>query len=229
MKNENINDKEFDKFLSYNKAIYEYEENVNSFSKSRNIITEKGYLVYLDDYNAIKELLNYNNYKKFLNVNNKYIKNSCFNINKFNQIKLLEPIKIKSADYIKNIILTVGCILITKELLELISNKNEKPISFNADKNKITLSIKNNEKLEFNHTNFILNLETLDKNSPNYKEINDIYESIIKYFTFENEIANNLIEDRDKYGLLLKKTWIDEWKKYSNYDNIKSKYFNELN
>ena len=228
MKNENINDKEFDKFLSYNKAIYEYEENVNSFSRAINKITEEGYLVYLDDYNAIKELLNYNNYKKLLNAKNKNIKNSYFNINKFNQIKLLEPIKIKSADYIKNIILTVGCVLITKELFELISNKKEKSIFFNADKNKITLSIKNNEKLEFNHTNFILNLETLDKNSPNYKEINDIYESIINYFTFENEIANNLIEDRDKYGLLLKKTWIDEWKKYSNYDNIKSKYFNEL-
>ena len=117
MKNENINDKEFDKFLSYNKAIYEYEENVNSFSRAINKITEEGYLVYLDDYNAIKELLNYNNYKNFLNAKNKNIKNSCFNINKFNQIKLLEPIKIKSADYIKNIILTVGCILITKELL----------------------------------------------------------------------------------------------------------------
>ena len=226
MKNENVNNEEFDKCLSYCKAIYEYEENVNSFCKSLNEIKEEGYLVYLDDYSDIKELLNYNNSKKFLNGNNKNKKNFYFNINKFNQIKLLEPIKIKSIDHLDNIIINIGCILITKELFELLSNNKEKPISFIANKNKITLLLKNKEKLDLNHSNFIMELDKSSHNDNN--EIKDIYNSMGAYLLFENSIINNSIEDRAKYGLLLKKTWIDEWKNYSNYENIQSKYFIEL-
>ena len=228
MKKENIRNEEFDKFLNYIKIIHEYEENVESFSKSPNEIKEEGYLIYKDDYDELKDLLNYNNYKKYLNYDKKGNK-PYFNINKFNQIKLLEPIKIKSIDYIKNIIINIGCILVTREIFELVSNKKEKPFAFTANKSKITLSIKYNETLEIDHKNFILDNNSFDKNSPNYNEIMEIFESINKYSSFENSITNNLIDNRQKYGLLLRKAWIDEWKNYSNYENIKNKYFNEIN
>ena len=228
MKNGDINNKEFEKFLEYNKIINDYEESVDSITRSGKEMKDTGYLVYNNDYNELKQMLSYNYYKKNLNGDIKKKMFPYFDIDKFNKIKPLEPIKIKSADYIKNIIINFDCILVTEKVINIFSHKKENLLSFTAKNDKITLSINHKEKLELKHKNFILDKGSYDKNEPYNNEINNIFNSINAFFKFENKIANNLVEDRTKYGLLLKKSWIDEWKDYSNYEYIKKNYLNEI-
>jgi hypothetical protein len=61
---------------------------------------------------------------------------------------------------------------------------------------------------------------------PFINEIEKVCKSIIKYYEFEVDFVNGRKND---FGYFISKKWIDEWKKISNYEEIKKKYLNEHN
>ena len=223
MKNGNVNDKENEEFLKYKNALGEYEKKVESLSKSKTTKEEKGYLVYYDDFLKLKEIINYDKKRHYY----KGKKIFSLDYNNIEQIKMLEPIEIKSANYIKDIIININCVLVTKELFDLITNKYNNSILFLVDKQNLTLSLKYKEKLQVVHTNFLLNKFSFDINDPGFNDVENLYKSIENYYIYENNIINQLKNNskNNGHGFLISKDWIDKWKSYTNYEYIKNNYF----
>ena len=217
--------KNYDELIKYNHSIYEYEKETSEFEKSDSPIKSKGYIIYNEDFHILKKLLNYNGYKMHVIHGKNNNKKFNFKEDDIEQIKKLEVIKIKSVEYIKNKIKhnNKDFILITEKLKDLISNKYEKSIEFTAEKGKVILFINQNKPLELQHKNLILSLQI---NETEDDEIQNIYDSIWKFFIFENKITEQLKENNPKsdFGLLVKKIWLDKWKNYTNYDYFKKNY-----
>ena len=224
-------EKDKEKFKEYNISIFEYEKKIDSYIQSKKAIEDKGYLVDYEDFNELKQNLDYNSNKFYIKNNLENRISMKFIRTKFDKIKKLEPIKVKSIDYIKNIIINMKCILITEDLSCLISNK-EKPLSFKVNNDNLVFKIKIGEELNLKHKNFILDDQSFDKKESSDNEIRILFDSMWNYFKFENDIINKLngidpINQKNEYNYLVKKSWLDEWKNYSNYENYKKKYFNE--
>ena len=151
MKYGKVNFSQNDELSKYRNAIFEYEKRVESLSKSKTTKEEIGYLVYYDDYIELKSILNCD----------KKCYNQKANI-KVNTINKLEPIDIKSANYLKDIIINIKCVLVTEELFELLSNKNKKDISFLVDNQNLTLILSDKEKMKLIHKKFCLDDKILD-------------------------------------------------------------------
>ena len=215
MKYGKVNNSQNDELSKYRNAIFEYEKRVESLSKSKTTKEEIGYLVYYDDYIELKSVLNC--HKKWYNQK--------ANI-KVNTINKLEPIDIKSANYLKDIIINIKCVLVTEELFELLSNKNKKDISFLVDNQNLTLILRDKEKMKLIHKKFILDDITFDLNEPGLRDVKNILDAIWNYFSCENGIINGLKNNSTNqgHGYLVSKSWIDKWKNYSNYEYIKNKY-----
>ena len=228
MKNKDINSEELQEFIKYNKAMFEYEKRFDSLSDSKSTKEEKGYLVYNDDFIELKKNLNYEYNKYYLNRNQENRIHFPF---KYEQIKKLEPIEIKSVNYIKDLIINLNCVLVTKELFDLIAIKNKTSISFLVDKDYLTLILNFRDKLQLKHQKFVLNIFSFPKDEPDLGVVDAIYNSILKYFDYENYMINELKNNNKKsgHGHLVTKKWIDEWKKYTNYESIKDKYFFQNN
>ena len=219
-----VDNKNYDELIKYNDSIFEYDNEVSKINKSYSLIEGKGYLINKEDFNELKGLLNFTRYKTHVMKDKNFNKNSFFKNDDIKQIKKLETIKIKSVDYIKNKVIynNKEIILITEKLKDLISNKYEKLIKFEAKKEMIILFI-NNEQLELKHNNLILSFQRKVSENDEIKEIND---SMWKYFTFENKIIEQLSQNELKSGsgLLVRKNWLDKWKKYTNYEYFKENY-----
>jgi len=180
-----------------------------------------GYLINLKDYEKIKE--NITNEKVNINDNE--------NNFKINQIEFKTP------QYLINMVLNGNkYIIINCELWELICDKDKVYDSFiiyKVNSNDITFSLDKIE-LSFKHNNNIIDKYAF-KNSSKYKnkynyesiyeKIKNICESVINYYNFEKEILNDLKNNQfynaSAFEYLVSKQWIDKWKKYSNYENIK--------
>ena len=196
-----------------------------NMNKSTSPIERKGYLIYNEDFHILKKLLNYRHYNTYVKHRKNFDIKSLFNENDIKKIEKLEPIKITSLDYIKNKIKynDKDFIIITENLIDLINNEHEKPIKFTAQKEKVILVINYKDKLELNHNNLILSLPVKASEDD---EIKNIYDSMLKYFLFEKNFIKQLKENKKKSysGFLVGKNWLDKWKKYTNYDEIKEKY-----
>jgi len=131
-------------------------------------------------------------------------------------------------------------IFINHELWELICDKDnqyEDSIMYKVNSNDITFSLDNIE-LSFKHNNNIIDKNAFKNSSRYNKNYKSIYESnydklkvisnsVIKYYNFENKILDDLKKQSNNstsYEFLISKEWIDNWKKFSNYENIKTKY-----
>ena len=229
-------DSKYQEFLKYNNSLFEYDKKIVEFTKSEEDIEDKGYLVDYDDFYTLKTTLNYLHYNSSLKRRNKEVKEdkiySLFEKSDFYKIKKLEKLEtlqIKSVDYIKNKLINQKYTLITKELSDIISNTKEKPISFIVQKNKLILNIKPNVKLELTHQNLNLDERSFDNKESDYEEIKNIFNTMLKYFNFENKVINQLNEKYKSIGkgYLVKNVWLDEWKKYCNYDYFKDQYFSK--
>ena len=222
---ENDEYKLFEEFKAYNKAIFDYEQKIDLLEKTKKKNSGKGYLVFYDDLTEIKKVLNYNNYKV-----NKYSENkilSIFKQSKYETMKKLESINVKSAEYLKNLIININCVLITEELFDLINDNIKNQISYSVQDRILNLFINNNKSLELTHRYFKLNEFSYDMTDPTYKDISNILDSMWNFFNFEQKMNNQFnrnIGNKGK-GFLVKKTWLDEWKMFSNYDYFKDKYF----
>jgi hypothetical protein len=217
------------KFIDYNNSILNYDEKISSLNKSLEPTEGSGYLVDYDEFYKLKKLLNYNHYKTHRKFSNQAKINSLFNSNNFDKIQRLKAIETRSTYYIKNIIININCVLITEELFNLISITKEKPITFIVQKNDLTLILKNGQQLELKHKNLVLDNFSFDKNDQDYDEIKNIYDSMKKYFNCENQIISQLNQNKKKscYGFLIRNSWLNEWKKYTNYDYFKGKYLHK--
>ena len=231
------NNSKLKKFICYNKAFLNYEQYKKElFSKTRvtnKFIYSKGYLINLNDINNFKQNIKHEEAKI---INEEKMK-SIFDENLFDNIKEVSQIKYKTSDYLKNMLLNGNkYILISQELWNIIYDKtnqnNEGPIIFKINKNKIVLSLKN-EQLTLSHRDFIFDFYSCGGNNScdSFSEIQKLYDSIYNYCIFETNFSKYLKSNSkhsDK-GYLIKKIWIDEWKKYSNYEEIKNKHFIENN
>ena len=64
--------------------------------------------------------------------------------------------------------------------------------------------------------------------------MNKIYNDIKSYFDYENEFKSNLTKRKSfslgyysKIGYIISKMWIDNWKKFYNYEEIKKDFLKE--
>jgi len=216
----------------YKNAISEFEQFLNNIYSKKNTIGMEytGYLINLKDYEKIKEIIN----SEKININNSE------NTFKINQIEFKTP------QYLINMVLNGNKYIIIKpELWELICDKDKKydsSIIYKVNSKDITFSLDNKE-LSFKHNKNIIDKNAFKNSSnysnqsiyeSNYEKIKKICESVINYYNFENEIQDDLT-NKQNYTItssefLVSKEWIDKWKKYSNYDDIKTKYLqNNIN
>ena len=205
---------------NFRKALSDFEKYIKDiYSKNISVETEnQGYLINLEDYEKIKEIID--NYE--------------VNINDCGKIFQIKQIEFKTPQYLIYMILNENkYIFINNELWRLICDKeliNESPITYKVNNNDITFNLDKIE-LSFNHNENIIDKTSLISSS-NYKsdfeKITKVYDSIICYDKFENKILKALknkkyIDDKSN-GFLLSNEWINKWKKITNYENIKSDY-----
>ena len=212
--------------MNYKNAISDFEKYLKDIYSTKNSygIENRGYLINLKDYEWIKEIIDSNK----INLNN-LEKNF-----KINQIEFKTP------QYLINMILNENkYIFINTDLWELICDKdkrNESPIIYQVNRNDITFTLDNIE-FSFIHNKNIINKYIL-KNSSNYQssyeEIKKILDSAIYYYNFEKKILNYLKNKQDSNdssnAYLVSKNWINKWKIFSDYENIKYNYLqNNIN
>ena len=207
--------------MNYRNAISVFEKYLEIiYSTNNEYGTEhRGYLINLKDYEMIK----------------KNTKNNCSGI-----IYKINQIEFKTPQYLINMILNGNkYIFINTDLWELICDNdknNNSPIIYKVNSYDITFNL-DNLKLSFSHNKNIIDQKSF-RNSHNYKsnyeKITKIVDSVIKYYNFENKIMNDLKNKRDynsnSYEYLISKNWINKWKIFSNYEDIKAIYLeNNLN
>ena len=220
-------------FKNYNSAIYNNEmnmaENLNNPDNSK----YNGYLIFLNDLEEIKEQIKYDECKKLLESQNE--KNNDWNLI-FKDLKNLEkinipPVKPIISECIKNLLLNKNkLILISSELFKVISDNNDESISFGINKNnQITFYL--DEELKLQHNNFIFDEKSIKFNRSNFSEIKEIYRSVSKYYIFENNFKNELQNNTSqlKNGFLIRNSWFENWKKYTNYEKLKCYFDNQQN
>jgi len=160
--------------------------------------------------------------------------NTIFKKTNFQIEDKLVPIDIKSIEYIKNKIININCVLITEELFNLISsnNKNNKNIIlYEVQGDSLTLFFKKSEKLELKHYKLLLDNKSINRDEPGYDEINNILEKMRNYNTSENNVVKYLLDKKVNNGDcgLVKKSVIDDFKKFSDYEYFKNNYFHDNN
>ena len=203
----------------YKNAFSDFEKYLNNIYSYKNLngTEHKGYLINLKDYEKVKENI----------VNNKINKNDCEKIYNINQIEF------KTSHFLINMILNGNkYIFINTDLWKIICDKDkisECPIMYKVNKNDITFNL-DNKTLSFRHNKNIIDENNYKDNfyKTDYKQIKKICESTFDYYNFENKILNDLKNKQysnDKsFAILISQNWIDNWKRISKYENIKTKY-----
>ena len=210
-----------DLLTKYRNAIINFENYRKKIYCSELLGEEhRGYLINLKDYEKLKETV----------FNNSNIFNSS-RIFKINQIEF------KTTNYLINMILNNNqYIFINTELWQTICNENktnEKPIMYTIYKNDLFFSF-GDSYLSFKPYKNIIDLKTINSqsiNNNNFEQIKQINDVIIIYSNFEYKISNLLKNNNTSIheGYLVSKIWIDNWKKLSNYEEIKNSQKNMMN
>ena len=208
---------EFGCFDNYVKDLYKFKNKCNFSYSSKN---NKGYIINFNDLEDFKKKINSYDTK---------------NINR------IEQIPFKTSTYLLNMIDNDNkYIIINEELWKTICQKgkeNETQITFDITYYHLILYLKdrnlkflNDKKNNIIEKNFYRLSDNLTYYS-NIREIKNIDKSIREYFKFENLFLNNLKNHQKKsyYGYLVDKDWLDEWKKYTNYEELKKKYLEKNN
>ena len=213
-----------------------FSQNYKNDSSSNEIIKSDGYLINIKTINDLKEKYYYNIFKNYLSDS------SNFELYFYQIFKAgiphgnnEEKIFIASKELIKSFEENNEYVLVNYKIWKMTKNSN-------FDKKKGLISYKNNSEYLILYLNnietvyFSPNSSIINKNSffqsENIKqnEINKIYKSISVYFMFETNIINGLrqlkIEGQNE-GYLISKKWLNDWKKYSDYENIKRNFLSK--
>ena len=236
---------ELNEFLSYNKAIFSYEDDIEEFNKDddKNIDSNKKRNGYLIEWKVFEELKNNLNHKK-LKKKDIIKKDECrkyFDKNKFNKIKKIKPFEIKSYQYFINILLNKNeYIIITDNLFDIICEKQFKyqsNVIYSINKSKIIIYFEDDQKLIISNLyknkiyDYTLSIKEAEKKS--LGKFENILDSMIIYNKFEKKFINELknakpsssLGNNSQCNYLIDKKWFDEWIYFSDYKNIKDIYF----
>ena len=228
--------------LRYQKAIYKFEKNLEEIYSDNNINNNKeyeGHLINLKDYEGFIKKIDYEKNKN--SINNSVIDENISDSEKIYTIKQIEFI---TSQYLLNMIYNDNkYIIINNGLWEILCNKGEEnklSIKFEIKPNYITLKLIDGKKLVFSNYSLSKNIiieryhfsSTYSDihNTSNYDEIKNIYNIIEKYYNFEKKFLKDLKNSKylyQDYGYFVDKNWIDEWKLYSNYEEIKINYLDK--
>jgi hypothetical protein len=177
---------------------------------------ENGYIIKLKDYQILKEKIN------------KYQENKNNNQNNEFKIEKIENIKFNNKEELINLINNNNeFIIITKELSDILCKETKEDNSYIYMIQKDCLKlILNKDILSFYHNDNILDqISYMVYNEEKYKNLS---KQIKEYYNFENNIIMNLESDSSNglkdIGYLVNKTWVDEWKNYTLYDDIKNNF-----
>ena len=217
--------------LKYQKAIYEFEKRLEDikYEKNNNKTREnEGHLINLNNYEEFIKKIQYDKYK-----NPEYYNNVDGNISESEKI-YINQIEFNTYEYFLNMIYNENkYIIINNELWEKVCNKGEEnklTINYEINSYNIYLRLINGKKLVFtNCGDNILESTTcsnVTSDTTNYDEIKNIYNFIKKCSEFEKKFMNDLISSNSNQddGYFVDKDWIDQWKLYSNYEEIKNNY-----
>ena len=211
----------------YSHAIKTLEENIKNYNKKENKL--KGYLINLNDYNNFKKQVNYEGNKK------SQIKSYVIKENE-KQI-FIKDLEFKTNKYLINMLLNGNkYIIIDTAFYKIIcekgkSNSSSMDYYFTNYTSEMNLILKGENVIKFdnkNKNNIIEESMIKNKPSNNFDDIKKTYQSIKKYYDFENIVENQLklkseLKNKEK-GYLVEKAWIDNWKKEIQYDKIKNDY-----
>ena len=239
-KSDSLND--FDKFIKYNKALVNYENYIkNEYKNPHNYNILFGYLINYQYFEDLKKSLNHSAFNLFGGTkNDDYLK--IFNPNKPINLKKLKIKETLSSRHLINLLKNGNkYVIITEELWNALNENDSKVdylINYKIDKDIVSIHFKNNEILYFkNAQKNVIELsqyEQAEQNTikSNFDEIKKIYNDIKQYYNnielkfieeFKEEKKSS-IENYKREGFLISKSWIDKWKKCTNYDEIKKKY-----
>ena len=208
--------------------LQEYIKNSNEKAKTSEI-NEEGYLVNYQNYNNLLQLV-----LKKKNEADMNIKPSLHG----DQYEYLYKLTTESKDNLKNDINNGhSFLIINKDFYnEICDKKDSHKINYNISKEYITIQDGANSMKFKNGFNNIINKSTYLENNNNTTQnngantpnqsLNDIYNDIINYYNSENDIIQKTKSTRQEefQGYLIDNTWVEEWKKFSDYNNIKRLY-----
>ena len=241
MADSNNNMKEF--FINYNYLIFSFEKFIerlyqNKEENSNNLI--HGYLVNFKEYEDLKENLNYNKVKSFYssqNIDKEKIIQHC-DIHKLIKIKNFKfhPIEFNTPRYlIYRLNNKDNFIIINEQIWNILGAKDE--ISKNyieykiEENNQISINFGNGDNILVKSDNNIINEYSIKycNKVEEYKYYIDEYKNIIKdinsFYNIENEFLDNINKKEKsnvpKSGYLISFSWINNWKKITNYEKIK--------
>ena len=230
----------YDEFIKYNSSISNFENYIKEIYNKPNNEGKKGYIINNKDFEEFKANISKDKYNLFGIKKEDFQK--YFDLNKFNKIKKLKQIEFKTSQYLINMILNDNkYIIINEELWKIICDKkyeNDSPIIYYIDTDSLYFNFENEKILYFDITNKnnLISQYTYNHSKKksdyisNFDEMNKIYNDIKSYFDYENEFKANLkkkkafsLEYHSKSGYLISKIWIDNWKNFCNYEEIKKK------
>ena len=210
--------KAFDKFDNYVKVI-----------NSQNLETKyHGYIINLENFKKLKK--NLDDYTAENKFNNNIIKEK------------LKP-EDSGKDFMHKINNNYSFIIINLDLYRQICIHNDHNIKYTISFDKIVLYTENGLIIKFknNKDNIIskkslLNYAKMNNNNNinnNKNHLDKVLNDLINYFENAKKVED-LLNDKNNRGeeykgLLVDMVWIDKWKKYSNYDSIKTKYLLKKN
>ena len=227
MKNE-LNEKTEEIYELFTK-IFIFENDIEKLYKNYNWNeTNKAFIVRLKDYEDFKD----NIFFDILKSKNKD-KISCkekiyefLESNKINEIKKIEKVFIKSSNELLNLLYSKNEYkLISLELGNIICKENDSKrfYLYIIDYPEIILYIDIDDIIIFGCNNNIIN-EDCYTSIKSQKLIN-IAKSIIEYNRFIEIFRKQIkhikdFQDKIHIGYLVDEKWIDQWKKFVNYENI---------
>ena len=202
------------------KAFDDFDNYVNIINSGKLEAIYDGYLINLENFERLREKLH------DYDIKNKYLNNSD-----------KEKFKLAPEDSGEDFIIQINCgfqfIIINNDLCNKICIHNNHIIKYKINSKKIFLYTENDLEMTYkNNKNNIISKKSLLNGLKMINNIKDnldkVYIDLINYFENGKKVENLLKNENNKgeeyKGLLVDMDWIDKWKKYSNYDSIKSKY-----
>ena len=221
--------------MKYKIAIYNFEEIYikNIYSKQNENIKNKGYLVKLEDFKNLKEKIKYS----YFEINYKNDDSEKVQLNEYEKKFFIQQIEFNTSRYLLNMIDNGNeYIIINENLWKVVCDKgkeNEPYFEYEINSNNIILNLDNYKNLNFtnySHNNIINKYYFKRDFNSDYDKIKKLYKNIKKYYEFEKKFLNDLKGKREnssyseKSGYLISKDWIENWKEYCFYEDIKNNY-----
>ena len=231
-------------FIKYNYLIFSFEKFIEGVyqNKEEDLIKNihKGYIVNLKEYDELKENINYNKVKSFYssqNIDKEKILQHC-DINKFKKLKNFNfhQIEFNTPRYlIYRLDNKENFIIINEQIWNCFGENDEKnkySIEYKVEENnQISINFENESNIIVKSDNNIINEYSLkySKKVEEYKDYIEEYKNIIKdinsYYSIEKEFLDNITKkeksNAPKSGYLISFSWINKWKKITNYEKIK--------